>query len=79
MKWTLKAIRINLGLTQMQMAEKLGVSKETYLNYENYKTYPDVNIVKKIIKISKIDFNDIIFLPNNYAKSEEKKKNRRKV
>lgn len=73
MKWTLKAIRINLGLTQMQMAEKLGVSKETYLNYENYKTYPDVNIVKKIIKISKVDFNDIIFLPNNYAKSEEEK------
>lgn len=72
MKWTLKAIRINLGLTQMQMAEKLGVSKETYLNYENYKTYPDVNIVKKIIKISKVDFNDIIFLPNKYAKSEEK-------
>lgn len=71
MKWTLKAIRINLGLTQMQMAEKLGVSKETYLNYENYKTYPDVNIVKKIIKISKVDFNDIIFLPSNYAKSEE--------
>ncbi len=73
MKWTLKAIRINLGLTQMQMAEKLGVSKETYLNYENYKTYPDVNIVKEIIKISKVDFNDIIFLPNNYAKSEEEK------
>lgn len=73
MKWTLKAIRINLGLTQMQMAEKLGVSKETYLNYENYKTYPDVNIVKKIIKISKVDFNDIIFLPSNYAKSEEEK------
>lgn len=72
MKWTLKAIRINLGLTQMQMAEKLGVSKETYLNYENYKTYPDVNIVKKIIKISKVDFNDIIFLPNKYAKSEDK-------
>lgn len=73
MKWTLKAIRINLGLTQMQMAEKLGVSKETYLNYENYKTYPDVNIVKKIIKISKVDFNDIIFLPSNYAKSEKEK------
>lgn len=71
MKWTLKAIRSNLGLTQTEMAEKLGISKETYLNYENYKTYPDVNIVKKIIEISQIDFNDIIFLPNNYAKSEK--------
>lgn len=71
MKWTLKAIRSNLGLTQTEMAEKLGISKETYLNYENYKTYPDVNIVKKIIEISQVDFNDIIFLPSNYAKSEK--------
>lgn len=72
MKWTLKAIRINLGLTQSEMAEKLDVAKETYMNYENYKTYPDVNIVKKIINLSNVDFNDIIFLPNNYAKSENK-------
>ena len=57
----------------MQMAEKLGISKETYQNYENYKTFPDVPIVKKIIQISKVDFNDIIFLPSNYAKSEKEK------
>jgi len=69
-KWTLKAIRTNLNLSQQEMAEKLGISKETYQNYENYKTFPDVPIVKKIIKISNVDFNDIIFLPNEYAKSE---------
>lgn len=72
MKWTLKAIRINLGLTQTEMAEKLNVSKETYMNYENYKTYPDVNTVKKIICLSNVNFDDIIFLPDEYAKSEEK-------
>lgn len=71
MKWTLKAIRNNLNLNQQEMASKLGVSKETYQNYENYKTFPDVNIVKKIVKVSNVDFNDIIFLPNEYAKSVE--------
>ncbi len=70
MKWTLKAIRINLGLSQQEIAEKLGVSRETYQNYEAYKTFPDVATVKKIIEISNIDFNDIIFLPIEYAKSE---------
>lgn len=70
MKWTLKAIRINLGLSQQEIAEKLGVSRETYQNYEAYKTFPDVATVKKIIEISNIDFNDIIFLPVEYAKSE---------
>ena len=69
MKWTLKGIRANLGLTQAEMAEKLEISNKTYKNYENYKTYPDVMSIKKIIELSGVDFNDIIFLPNNYAKS----------
>ena len=63
MKWTLKSIRINLNLTQEEMADKLGVSTKTYQNYENYKSYPDVEIVKKIVELSGLDFNDIIFLP----------------
>lgn len=70
MKWTLKAIRTNLGLKQEEMAKKIGVSTDTWKNYENYKTFPDASVIKKIIEISKIDFNDIIFLPNEYAKSE---------
>lgn len=70
MKWTLKAIRTNLNYNQLEMAKKLGVSKETYQNYENYKTFPDVPVVKKIIEIANVDFNDIIFLPSEYAKSE---------
>lgn len=71
MKWTIKSIRTNLNLNQQQMAEKLGISRETYQNYETYKTFPDVPIIKKIIELSKIDFNDIVFLPSEYAKSEE--------
>lgn len=70
MKMTLKGIRNNLNFTQQEMAEKLGITKETYQNYENYKTFPDVKIIKKIIEISGVDFNDIIFLPKEYAKSE---------
>lgn len=69
MKWTLKSIRTNLNLSQQEMAEKLDISLKTYQNYENYKTYPDVLIIKKIIEMSNIDFDDIIFLPEEYAKS----------
>ena len=49
MKWTLKSIRINLNFTQEEMADKLGVSTKTYLIYENYKSYADVEIVNKIV------------------------------
>ena len=69
MKWTLKAIRTNLNLNQEEMAEKLGVTKKTYQNYESYKTFPDVSIIKKIIEMSNVNFDDIIFLPNEYAES----------
>lgn len=69
MKWTLKAIRVNLNLKQDEMAEKLGITEKTYQSYENYKTFPDVQVVKKIVEMSKVDFNDIIFLPNEYAES----------
>lgn len=72
MKWTLKTIRTNLNLDQQEMADKLGISRKTYQNYEQYKTYPDIPIVKKIIEVSNVDFNDIIFLPNEFAKSEDK-------
>ena len=72
MKWTLKTIRTNLNLDQQEMADKLGISRKTYQNYEQYKTYPDIPIVKKIIEISNVDFNDIIFLPSEFAKSENK-------
>lgn len=34
-KITLKAARVNLGYTQEQLAEKLGVSRESVLNWEN--------------------------------------------
>ena len=73
MKWTLKAIRTNMGLTQLEMASKLNITKETYMHYENYKTYPNVNIIKKIIKLSNINFDDIIFLLNDNAKSVNNK------
>lgn len=72
MKWTLKTIRTSLNLDQQEMADKLGISRKTYQNYEQYKTYPDIPIVKKIIEISKVDFNDIIFLPSEFAESEDR-------
>ena len=71
MKWTLKAIRTNLNLNQQEMAKELGITKKTYQNYESYKTFPSVPIIKKIIEMSNVNFDDIIFLPIEFAKSEK--------
>lgn len=66
---TLKAIRINNGWTKQETAKKFGVSVDTLYNYEAGKTYPDVPIINRILKATGMKFDDIIFLPSNYAKS----------
>ena len=69
MRLTLRAIRINNGWTIEEMAKKIGVSVDTLRNYEIYKTYPDIPIVERILQITNMKYDDIIFLPNNYGKT----------
>ena len=69
---TLKAIRINNGWTKKETAKKFGVSVDTLYNYESGKTYPDVIVINRILKETGMNFDDIIFLPSNYAKSIKK-------
>jgi len=66
---TLKAIRINNGWTKQETAEKYGVSIDTLYNYEAGKTYPDVPIINNILNATGMNYDDIIFLPIDYAKS----------
>lgn len=60
---TLKAARINVGLTQKEAAKKLGISEETVSNYERGKRFPDVPVIRKIEKVYGIPYDRIIFLP----------------
>lgn len=62
MKYTLKAIRINKGETQEQTAKAIGVSVETWANYEKGATFPDVPIIKKIENYFNITYDKINFL-----------------
>lgn len=65
---TLKALRANKNWTQAQAAKALGVSMETWRNYERYITYPDVIVIKKIEKVFGVKYDDIIFLPQTTKK-----------
>ena len=38
-----KAARVNVNMTQEQVAEVLGVSKGTVISYEKYRTIPDID------------------------------------
>lgn len=62
MSMTLKAARVNKGLTQVQAAKKLGISVDTLRMYEAGKTFPDVPTINKIECLYGISYNNIDFL-----------------
>jgi transcriptional regulator with XRE-family HTH domain len=45
---TLKAARVNAGLTQKEAAEKLGIALDTLRNYEAGETFPAVPTIQRI-------------------------------
>jgi len=63
MKLTLKAARVNQGLTQKQAAELIGVVADTISNWEAGKTYPGIELLSRLEEVYKVSYNDIIFLP----------------
>ena len=63
---TLKAARVNKGMTQDEAAKAIGISPETLSNYERGNSFPDVPIILKIEMVYGVQFSDIIFLPNNH-------------
>ena len=69
MKITLKVARVSKGLTQREAAKLIGVTVDTLANYEKGKTYPDIPILKKIEEVYGVEYNQLIFLPNNNALS----------
>lgn len=63
MSITLKSARINKGLTQVEAAKLIGITKDTLSNYERGKSYPDVPIIKKIEQVYGVTYSEIKFLP----------------
>lgn len=61
MTMTLKAARVNKGLTIDQAAEELGVCRRTLINYECGKSFPDVPGIMKIEKLYGLSYNDIVW------------------
>lgn len=63
MKWTLKMLRARDNLTQKQAGKLVGVSADTWANWENQKTFPDVQKIVEIEKAFGVSYDDIKFLP----------------
>ena len=56
----LKAARIKTGLTQQQIADKLGITKSTYCGYETAKRNPDPQRIKQLAKVLHISADTLL-------------------
>ena len=61
---TIKAARVNVGLTQESAAKELGITRATLANYESGKTTPDIEMGKKIASLYKTSVDELIFSAN---------------
>lgn len=63
MSITLKAARVNKGLTQKEAAVSLEISEATLFSYEKGRTFPPQNVIVRIEKLYEVSYNNINFLP----------------
>ena len=61
MRLTLRALRVNYGLTQTQLANTLGVSRYAIESYEIGRSIPNAENVRKIVNLFGVDINSIFF------------------
>lgn len=64
-KISLKAARVNAGLSQKAAAKALGVSNQTLCKWENGKTFPDAKQIAALCELYGVSYDDVNFLPVN--------------
>jgi DNA-binding XRE family transcriptional regulator len=58
---SIKAARVNAGLTQEEVAKALNKSKNTIVSYEAYTSSPDITLAIAMAKLFDMDLGDIIW------------------
>ncbi len=62
---TLRALRVNIGLTAKEVADVVGVHQQTLLKYENDSSRIRTDLLAKLAEFYNVD-QDNIFLGTNY-------------
>lgn len=68
----LKALRQSRGLTQEEVAGRLGVTRQTVSSYESGRTRPDLDTLKRLAEVYDTDIQAIL-----YGRGPEEKRRRR--
>ena len=61
MRITLKAARVNKGMTQIEVANSLNVTKKTVCSWENGKTMPKLDKIEPLCNLYGVTYDDIVW------------------
>lgn len=64
-KMTLKALRVNAGYTQKEVAKLLNRSNKTIQKWEKGETFPNPKDVDALCNLYNVSYDNINFLHNN--------------
>ena len=64
-KISMKAARVNAGLSQKEVAKSLKVSNKTINNWENGISSPSAKYIDALCELYGIPYNHLNFLPSN--------------
>ena len=64
-KFSLKAARVNKGLSQKSAAAVIGVSNKTLSSWENGLTAPTADVIPMICNLYGVTYDQLNFLPDN--------------
>ncbi|MBG1278355.1 helix-turn-helix transcriptional regulator [Lactococcus lactis subsp. lactis] len=62
-KYSLKELRARKKLTQKEAAEEIGITENTWVNWESGKTYPNVISIGLLEDLFEVSFAEMKFLP----------------
>lgn len=67
---TIRTYRKELGMTQEQMANQLGVSAPAVNKWENGISYPDISMLAPLARLLKIDINELLSFEEELSEQE---------
>lgn len=66
--FTIEQARILAGYTQAEIAERLGMSEKTYIQYEKYRKIMKMDVGFRFCKLTQMQLDQVIFFEGQLQK-----------
>ncbi len=68
---TLKRLRLDRGMTQEEVAEQVGLTRQAVSSYESGRTQPGLDILERLAQVYEVELTDIVYGRSKSAKIQK--------